>query len=147
MDEISERSESKSCIGSGTLMVHLLGRCNLTCLHCYMDGSPSRREQLAIATVQQTIAECDRLSIGTVFLTGGEPLLYPWFDEALQTAARVPGLCVTVCTNATLMTPRRAAALAEAGAEANVSIDGEPGFHDYFRNVPGAFRRAEKGVS
>jgi MoaA/NifB/PqqE/SkfB family radical SAM enzyme len=139
-------ADSGTQSGSSTLMLHLLGRCNLTCLHCYMDGSPSRRENITIATVLQTIAECRGLGIGTLFLTGGEPLLYPELEEALEAAARVPGLSVTVCTNAMLMTPRRAASLHEAGAEANVSIDGEPRFHDYFRNLNGAFRGAEKGV-
>lgn len=132
--------------GSGTLMLHLLGRCNLTCLHCYMDGSPARREQLALPLVVAAIADCPRLAIGALFLTGGEPLLYRGLDEVLGAAAAVPALKVTICTNGTLIKPSDAARLRAIGAKVNVSIDGEESFHDAFRRQRGAFRASERGI-
>src|SRR5690348_13401806 len=93
---------------SGTLMLHLLGRCNLKCLHCYMEGSPSRREQLPLQLVLAAIAECERLDIGTLYLTGGEPLLYRGLDDVLRVAADVPDLQITLCTNGMLVTLRHA---------------------------------------
>ncbi len=132
--------------GSGTLMLHLLGRCNLTCQHCYMDGSPARREQLALPLVLAAIADCPRLAIGGLYLTGGEPLLYRGLDEVLGAAAAVPGLKVTLCTNGTLVKPRHAERLRAIGAKVNVSIDGDESFHDVFRAQRGAFRAAERGI-
>ena len=130
----------------GTLMLHLLGRCNLTCRHCYMDGSPARREELPLAPVLAAIGECEALDIGTLYLSGGEPLLYLGIEQALAAAARVPGLEITVSTNAVLLTRKRAALIAQAGARINVSIDGEPEYHDHFRGLAGAFQASQKGI-
>ncbi|MGH9968915.1 MAG: radical SAM protein [Pyrinomonadaceae bacterium] len=132
--------------GSATLMLHLLGRCNLTCLHCYMGGSPSRREQLPLQPVLHAIAECKHLGIGALYLTGGEPLLYRDFEKVLRAAEEVPGLKVTVCTNGTLVKQNHIALLKNANAQVNISIDGEAEFHDRFRNHAGAFKATERGM-
>src|ERR1700730_116169 len=132
--------------GSATLMLHLLVRCNLTCLHCYMGGSPSRREQLPLQPVLDAVAECKHLGIGALYLTGGEPLLYRGFNDVLHAASSVPGLKITVCTNGTLVKPRHAALLKSVNAQVNISIDGEADFHDRFRNLAGAFSATERGM-
>lgn len=131
--------------GSATLMLHLLGRCNLTCRHCYMEGGPTREEQLPIKLVVRAVSECSQLGIGALYLTGGEPLLYREFEEVLRSAASIR-LQVTVCTNGTLLAERHATLLSEAHARVNISVDGDAAFHDYFRNSPGAFRTTERGV-
>lgn len=130
----------------GTLMVHLLGRCNLRCLHCYMEGAPTRRERLPLAAVLDAVEESEALGIGTLYLTGGEPLMYRGLADVLAAAADVPGLRTTVCTNGTLVKERHAALFSDARVRANVSIDGDEAFHDRFRAVEGALRRSERGV-
>ena len=125
------------------LMLHLLGRCNLECAHCYMEGSPRRRERLPLDAVLRAVGECRSLGVGSISLTGGEPLLYPDLDRVLTAAAQMPEIKVTVCTNGTLLTTRRAARFREVGLRVNVSIDGRPDFHDRFRQLPGAFAAAE----
>lgn len=142
MEISSETGNSQSA----TLMLHLLGRCNLTCMHCYMEGAPTRKEQLSLDRVLEVIGECSGLDIGALYLTGGEPLLYKGLPEVLRVAGRISGLRVTVCTNATLMNASYASLLSEVDAKVNVSIDGEAGFHDYFRGLPGAFRASERGI-
>jgi Fe-coproporphyrin III synthase len=132
---------------SGVLMLHLLGRCNLECVHCYMEGSPRRREQLALDSVLHAIRECPALGVGTLILTGGEPLLYRGLDQILDAAAQVTGLATTLCTNGTLLTDHRAARLRECGARVNISIDGRPEFHDRFRGFTGSFQASERGAS
>src|SRR5689334_2219277 len=91
--------------GSATLMLHLLGRCNLTCLHCYMGGAPHRQERLPLQPVLDAIRDCKALGIGSLYLTGGEPLLYPDFETVVHKAEQVPGLKITICTNGTLVKP------------------------------------------
>jgi Fe-coproporphyrin III synthase len=132
---------------SATLMLHLTGRCNLECRHCYMEGSPRRREELPLEWVKAALREAPALGIGTLFLTGGEPLLHASFDEVARTAAAVEGVSTTVCSNATLVKQDDAKRFADYGFQVHVSIDGEPGFHDAFRCVDGAFRRAERGLA
>jgi len=110
-----------------------------------MEGSPQRREQLPLERVLSAISESKALGIGTICLTGGEPLLYPGLDKVLEAATAIPGVKTLVCTNGTLVTATRAARFRELGISLNISIDGEPDFHDRFRNLPGAFRLSERG--
>jgi MoaA/NifB/PqqE/SkfB family radical SAM enzyme len=142
--QISHEADSGG--GGGTLMLHLLGRCNLRCQHCYMDGAPDRREKLQLNDVLDAIAACRPLGVGTLYVTGGEPLLYPQLARVLEAAANVDGLLVTLCTNATLLTEPRAALLGTLGVRVNISIDGDEHFHDAFRDKTGAFAAAERGV-
>lgn len=131
---------------SATLMLHLTGRCNLECQHCYMEGSPRRRQTLPMHWVQDALREAPGLGIDSVYLTGGEPLLYPKFDEIARTAFEVGGLTTTVCTNATLVRRKEAELLSALRFDVHVSIDGDQRYHDGFRQVAGAYKRAERGV-
>jgi MoaA/NifB/PqqE/SkfB family radical SAM enzyme len=111
-----------------------------------MQGAPDRHERLSPKAVIQAINDSGSLGIGTLYLTGGEPLLYRAFPDVLNAASRIRELRTTVCTNATLIKGRYATLLAESGARVNVSIDGDEQFHDYFRDFDGAYRAAESGV-
>jgi Fe-coproporphyrin III synthase len=111
-----------------------------------MEGSPRRREELPIQRVLQTISECQALGIKTLFVTGGEPLLYHGLPQVLEAAASSPGIRTTVCSNGMLLSPRQAALFHEYEVRVNISIDGPPEFHDRFRNRTGAFDRSERGV-
>lgn len=132
---------------TATLMLHLTGRCNLECKHCYMEGSPRRREVLPLAWVADALRAAPELGIANVFLTGGEPLMYPHFKEAARIAASVDGLKTTICTNATLVRPADAALFGELGVDVHVSIDGNAAYHDGFRAMQGAFVNAERGAN
>jgi MoaA/NifB/PqqE/SkfB family radical SAM enzyme len=127
------------------LMLHLLGRCNLECAHCYMEGSPRRREELPLELVLRAIGESEALGIGTIVVTGGEPLLYRGVERVLEAAA-ASGAQTTLCTNGTSLTSRRAAQLREWNMRVNISIDGHPEYHDRFRHLRGAFRASERGA-
>jgi Fe-coproporphyrin III synthase len=130
----------------GTLMLHLLGKCNLTCAHCYMEGAPARRERLPLAPVLDAIADCATLGVGALYLTGGEPLMYRDLPVVLEAAAAAPGLATTLSSNATLLTARHVRQLAALGVSLNVSIDGEADYHDRFRRHDGAFAKSEHGI-
>jgi MoaA/NifB/PqqE/SkfB family radical SAM enzyme len=132
--------------GSGTLMLHLLGRCNLRCAHCYMDGAPDRVERLAVDHVLEAIGECAKIGISSLYVTGGEPLLYPDIDRVLAAGAAVGGMTTTLCTNATRLTEAFARRLAELDVRLNISIDGDPVYHDAFRKRRGAFATAQRGL-
>lgn len=111
-----------------------------------MDGSPRRREYLPFEWIEQALRVAPELGIGSLFLTGGEPLLYSRFADVARVAAEVDGLSTTVCTNAMLVRPREVDLFASFGFDVHVSIDGEPTYHDSFRAVDGAFRGAARGV-
>ncbi|WP_429349190.1 radical SAM protein [Paraburkholderia sp. Clong3] len=87
-------------------MVHLLGRCNLRCGHCYMEGAPERTEVLPFEHVAAAVRESESLGAGAIYLTGGEPLLYRRLPEILRIASNETRSRLIVCTNGTLMTQR-----------------------------------------
>jgi MoaA/NifB/PqqE/SkfB family radical SAM enzyme len=111
-----------------------------------MEGSPRRQEQLPVGLVLRAIGECQELGIGTICVTGGEPLLYPGIECVLEAAAGIKSVQTTLCTNGTFLTDRLAARFHNWGLRVNISIDGPPEFHDHFRQSPGAFRASERGV-
>jgi Fe-coproporphyrin III synthase len=130
---------------SATLMLHTTGRCNLECQHCYMEGSPRRREQLPFEWMEASIRAAPEIGIGAVYLTGGEPLMYERIEDLIGIAGSVDGLTLTVNTNGTLLGADHARLLRSANAQVHISIDGTPDFHDKFRGYRGAFKRTERG--
>jgi len=131
---------------SGVLLVHLLDRCNLHCQHCYMDAAPGRDTFLPLELVLRSLGEVERLGLRTVYLTGGEPFLYPDWPAILAFAAHQQAFKLVICTNGTRIGPAEAAQVQAGGASINVSIDGEETYHDRFRGMPGAFRATCQGI-
>jgi Fe-coproporphyrin III synthase len=111
-----------------------------------MEGSPKRREVLPLSWVKEALYQANDLGIGSVFLTGGEPLMYPHFREVARAVASMAGIKTTVCTNGTLVRPSDAEFFSTHGFDVHISIDGEAIYHDDFRAVPGAFLKAELGA-
>jgi MoaA/NifB/PqqE/SkfB family radical SAM enzyme len=127
-------------------MLHLTGKCNLTCTHCYMEGAPHRKERLPLKPVLDAIADCRTLGVGTLYITGGEPLMYRELTEVLEAAAIIPGLKTTLCSNGTLINALHVARFAALGVSLNISVDGEAEYHDDFRREPGAFEKTAEGI-
>lgn len=133
--------------GAGTLMLHLTGRCNLRCRHCYMEGGPDRDEQLALGPLLAAVEAAPALGFGSLYVTGGEPLLYPHIDAVIEAAASLPPpVQRTLCSNGTRLTADRARSLARAGFTLSISLDGDAPFHDRFRRLKGAHAAALAGI-
>jgi Fe-coproporphyrin III synthase len=130
----------------GVLLIHLLDQCNLLCQHCYMDASPKRHTRLPLELALSSLKDVEKLGIETIYLSGGEPFLYPQLPEVLATAAQQSRLNVYIATNGTLIGPDEAELLKGYGVNVQVSIDGPQAFHDSFRGVKGAFSRASRGI-
>ncbi|GGS00723.1 hypothetical protein GCM10010269_44580 [Streptomyces humidus] len=128
-------------------IVKVHGRCNLACTYCYLYAGPDRtwRSRPAAAAPEvldrtaTRIAEHARahaLTSLSLVLHGGEPLLAGAGTLARFTALvrdRVPAGCTVdavVQTNATLLTARRLAVLADSGLRIGVSLDGGLAAHN-----------------
>lgn len=133
-------------VGSGErpslryLLVHLTGRCNLRCAHCY--ASETGGEDLPFEFLLRAISEFEQGGGLRLLLSGGEPLLHPDFwhvDELL------PGLNLraVLLTNGTLLTLDAARRLHVH--EVQVSLDGMEESHDALRGH-GSFARARRGL-
>jgi MoaA/NifB/PqqE/SkfB family radical SAM enzyme len=136
-----------------TLNLNLTRRCNLKCVMCeqhrHTSGpkglswyDPSRELPLSdwINLLDQTASYRPQL-----YLTGGEPTLYPHFAEFLQ-AAKQRGFMVHLQTNGTLL-DRLADKLISLGVEAvTVSMDGPQEVHDAIRGQKDAFSKTTAGL-
>jgi MoaA/NifB/PqqE/SkfB family radical SAM enzyme len=135
------------------LNLNLTRRCNLKCVMCEQHRhdpgptglswyDPKRELPLSawISLLDQVAAFRPRL-----YLTGGEPTLYPHFPEFLQ-EAKGRGLVVHLQTNGTLL-DRLADLLVAQGVEmVTVSMDGPAEVHNAIRGQEGAFQKTCAGI-
>ncbi len=105
------------------LLAHIIPtrRCNLACTYCneYDDFSPP-------IPTDEMIRRIDRLAYlktAIVTISGGEPLLHPEIELIIK-RIRHHGMIAGIITNGYLLTPKKIAALNEAGLEhLQISID------------------------
>ncbi|HWE30728.1 MAG TPA: radical SAM protein, partial [Polyangia bacterium] len=102
----SELPEQRFPIAAG---LELTFRCNLACIHCYVNLPAADREaktrELTTEEWFRILDECADAGVLWLTLTGGEPLLRPDFCEIYE-YAHDKGMVTTVFTNATLITER-----------------------------------------
>jgi len=93
-------------IAAGFELTH---RCNLACIHCYVNLAPNDREaqkrELTADEWKRVVDQCVDAGVLYLTITGGEPLLRPEFCEIYE-YAHGRGLVMTIYTNATLITDR-----------------------------------------
>jgi MoaA/NifB/PqqE/SkfB family radical SAM enzyme len=130
----------------GVLLMHLLNRCNLLCQHCYLDAAPWHNTYLPPELAIRSLGELESLGIATIYVSGGEPFLYPELSEVLAHASRQQRCELYVSTNGTLIGSDEAALLKDSRANAQVSIDGSESYHDQVRGLGGAFQRTCHGI-
>ena len=73
-----------------TLQVNITLKCNQACLHCHVDSSPKRTEQMNKETVDKCLEILrDNPQIKNLDLTGGAPELNPHFDYFVLEAKKL----------------------------------------------------------
>ena len=123
-------------------------RCNLACRHCYQDSEHNVLDgELSLEEKLDLIDQMGAAHMPMLAFSGGEPTLSPDLLPCLRRAAG-HDMHLTIATNGTTMTRRRAADLAAAGLRyVEISLDSvDPDRHDAFRGVPGMWRRAVEGA-
>lgn len=86
-----------------TLQVNVTLKCNQACLHCHVDASPKRTEQMSKETVDKCLEILkDNAQIKTLDITGGAPELNPHFDYFVVEAKKL-GKHVMVRHNLTVI--------------------------------------------
>ncbi len=113
------------------LQVHPLGRCNLSCLHCYSSSGPAVTEELETGLLLGAIQDAAQEGYNVLAVSGGEPLLYRELSQLIE-CARNLGMTATVTTNGTLLNARRLKSLRGLDLLA-ISLDGTPDSHDRMR--------------
>ena len=98
-----------------TIVWNVTGRCNLNCLHCHQDSSPtSSYPELTTSQAFKVIDNVSDAGVAILTFSGGEPLLRKDLYDAVK-RARDNGVLCTIASNGTLMTSQVAKKLAKAG--------------------------------
>ena len=122
--------------------------CNLACVHCraasHLGPYPG---ELSTKQCLHLIDDIANASRPVIILTGGEPLLRPDIYEIAAYGTQ-KGLRMVMATNGTLVDESVARRMIESGIQrVSISIDGKDAqSHDVFRNQPGAFDGAIRGI-
>jgi radical SAM/Cys-rich protein len=79
-----------SPISVETLQVNITKLCNQACLHCHVDASPKRKEQMDLKTIDRCLEIlAEHASIQNLDITGGAPELNPHFDYLVIEAKKL----------------------------------------------------------
>lgn len=122
-------------------------RCNLKCLHCYVDAGPADSSELTTEEALDVVDQMAEIGVPMVIFSGGEPLLRPdFFDVASYAGSK--GIKLVISTNGTLISKEVAKRLKDLGFYyVGISLDSvDEEYHDYFRGVKGAFASALLGI-
>jgi len=140
------RYERKNTFGP-VVVYNCTSRCNLKCLHCYSSSTSDRSSsELSTAEAKRLLHQLTEVNCPVVLFTGGEPLLREDLFELLAEAKQL-SLRTVISTNGTLIDSAAAKNFVALGVSyVGVSIDGDQPLHDKFRQSPGCFKAALKGV-
>jgi len=126
-------------------VLELTYRCNLRCVHCYVDVDAN--DELTLDEWKEVIDQFK--AAGTIYLlfTGGEVTVLADFLE-IATYARRSGFIPSLQTNCTLLTPDMAQNIAELKPFAiSTSLYGaSAATHDAVTRVQGSFEKTLEGV-
>jgi len=85
-----------------TLQLNVGYRCNQSCVHCHVDASPHRTEEMGPDVADTALAFLARRRIPTLDITGGAPELNPHFRRLVR-GARALGVHVLDRCNLTVL--------------------------------------------
>jgi len=147
--KVASGAKKYGCFGYAVHPVfEVTSRCNLRCIHCHARGGEPLYEELDTDEAKHVIESLTSVKeFRTLIFTGGEPLVRnDIFD--LTEYARSLGFNIIYATNGTLINKEVAKRMRKSGVlGAAISIDSvDPKRHDYFRGVPGAWKRAIDGI-
>jgi 12,18-didecarboxysiroheme deacetylase len=122
-------------------------RCNLKCVHCYAKALDEHgKDEIDTTQAKAIIDDLAAYGAPVMLFSGGEPLVRKDLVELAHHAVS-KGMRAVISTNGTLITPEKAKELKSVGLSyVGISLDGGEEIHDRFRGVPGAFKKALRGI-
>ena len=57
----------------GRIMIHITGKCNLNCLHCYL--ARRKWDELTLEEIKELIKQAAEMNVASFSITGGEPFI------------------------------------------------------------------------
>lgn len=122
--------------------IEITNSCNMKCKHCMNGSSQNANQGFERDDILRLIDELHENKTEEIYISGGEPLLYPYIDEVILHANSL-GIKVTLATNA-LEIPNHLDSIKKGVQLVSISLDGIGKTHDNFRGVSGAFDNCVK---
>lgn len=124
--------------------------CNFKCEHCSIlkfQGKKNKR-CFTIPDVRELSRQADEMGLAHLVITGGEPLLFPDFDQLVE-AIDPKKFYITSDTNGWLLDDKRAKHLKSIGLDKiQLSLDSlNAEEHDSFRHAKGSHERALRAIA
>lgn len=127
--------------------------CNLRCKHCYIERNPYKNEEdfISIDKIKQNLIMVKNLNLKSIYLTGGEPLMHPDFNQILRMCLKISN--VTVLTNGTMINDKKARFLRKIDDESQfetiyrISLDSTDELENDILRGRGSFRKALLAIS
>jgi len=123
-------------------------RCNFHCQHCSESKVWKKgMRAFTINDVKELSRQADRMGLAHFVITGGEPLIFPDFDQLVE-AIDPNKFYITTDTNGWYLDKERARHLKSVGVDKiQLSLDSlSPKEHDEFRRKRGAHARCLKAI-
>jgi len=123
--------------------------CNFRCEHCCITKLRRKKEErcFGIEDVRELSRQADEMGLAHIVITGGEPLVFPDFDEVVK-AINPDKFYVTSDTNGWFLDEERAKHLKCIGVDKiQLSLDSlSASEHDGFRRKQGSHERAVRAI-
>lgn len=139
----ASRALNRSLAPPDRVSLNVTLRCNLTCTMC---TTCYDAPELSTSEIKDIIDQTAAWGVEVFNPLGGEPFMRSDIEEILAYAVQ-RGFYVTVTTNGTLITEKRARAIARIASDRlhfNISLDGREDSNDLVRSA-GMWRRAIQG--
>lgn len=117
--------------------IEITNYCNMKCKHCMNWSFENTNKGFEKDNILKLIEDLYKNKTEKIYISGGEPLLYPYIDEAILHANAL-GMKVTLATNG-LEVPKHIDAIKKGAQLVSISLDGIGKTHDELRGVSGAF--------
>ena len=126
--------------------------CNLKCKNCYIERNPYKNEEdfIPLEKIKQTLSAIKGKELNSIYLTGGEPMLHPDFNQILRICLKFSN--TTILTNGVMINDKKARFLRKIDDESNfetiyrISLDSTNELeNDNFR-ARGSYRKALSAI-
>jgi MoaA/NifB/PqqE/SkfB family radical SAM enzyme len=123
--------------------------CNFSCQHCDITRLRGKEKSrfFTINDVRELSRQADEMGLAHIVITGGEPLVFPDFDEIVK-AIDPQKFYITSDTNGWFLDIEKARHLKSIGLDKiQLSLDSlSASEHDAFRRKPGSHQRALRAI-
>jgi len=127
------------------LFLTLTRKCDMTCRHCYIEGSPQETDEISTEHLFSIIDQVAELHLDNLRIDGGEALLHPSIFDVIE-YAHAKNLSPSISTNGMQINEKILKKIAGKIRKLIFSVDGATAeSHNWLRAHSSSFDRVVNG--